>query len=77
MITCPYCNTVNQSGAAFCSRCGTMLDNPPAEKNSATVRHRPRQRAPSGPAKSTTGEQTATDRGTNPAQPNHAVQKSR
>lgn len=34
MITCPYCNTVNQSGAAFCSRCGTMLDGPPAEKTS-------------------------------------------
>jgi serine/threonine protein phosphatase PrpC len=32
MITCPYCNTVNQSGAAFCSRCGTMLDSHPAEK---------------------------------------------
>ena len=32
MITCPYCNTVNQSGAAFCSRCGTILDGPVAEK---------------------------------------------
>ena len=32
MITCPYCNTVNQSGAAFCSRCGTILDGPAAEK---------------------------------------------
>jgi serine/threonine protein phosphatase PrpC len=34
MITCPYCNTVNQSGAAFCSRCGTMLDSHPADVNS-------------------------------------------
>ncbi len=34
MITCPYCNTVNQSGAAFCSRCGTMLDSNPVEMNS-------------------------------------------
>jgi serine/threonine protein phosphatase PrpC len=34
MITCPYCNTVNQSGAAFCSRCGTMLDIHPAENTS-------------------------------------------
>lgn len=35
MITCPYCNTVNHSGAAFCSRCGTMLDSNPADSDSS------------------------------------------
>ncbi len=51
MITCPYCNTANQSGAAFCSRCGTMLDSHPAEKTS------PRQ-TPASPPRSSPVELT-------------------
>ena len=53
MITCPYCSTINQSGAKFCSKCGTMLDNLPAEKNTAPSVQigSPVKEASSGPSK--------------------------
>ena len=69
MITCPYCSTINQSGAKFCSKCGTMLDNLLAEKKSCSVctDRIARKRGLPRPVKSVTRKTAQTGRRNHPA----------